>query len=171
MSKYSKSDLGYVAGIIDGEGCIMITKHQHHDRFEYQMYVDVSNTSLRIVNKIKGLFGGSIYSRERSGTNFRIHQWKLCGNKACEMLKKIKPFLQEKKEQADLAIQFHVYMLRRFHSQQQTMKLTEHDIKVRDSYIARLKELRREFLTPIALAETKCEDTPVGEAIVQLNQK
>ena len=175
MSKNPRVDYAYCAGIIDGEGCISIVKvrqNSRHSEYEWQLKVVVANTSLRILNKIKGVFGGHIYSRDKEDREYRIYYWHLYGKKAREALKKMKPYIQEKKEQSDLAIKFNVYISNRI-LKKATRKLSDREIAFRDKMYWRMRNLKKEFLTPINLpiapAETKRENTQMSEAIVQTN--
>ncbi len=58
-------DLAYIAGLVDGEGCIMITKEnrlyteaKHGYRFWLQ--VKITNTNKAVLEWVKDLFGGSV---------------------------------------------------------------------------------------------------------------
>lgn len=160
----TKTDCAYIAGIIDGEGWISIIHFLHHNRQSWQMRVGVAVTSHKIIDKIVGIFGGYKHSRKRDGTNFVIYDWFIYSEKAYEMLKKIKPYLKEKKAQADVAIQFYVHQRNYYKN---CRELTPQELDIRAKYKERLKQLKTAFLTPIALAETKCRNVSNDEAIVQ----
>jgi hypothetical protein len=98
-----KTDYAYIAGLIDGEGCIHIEKiHKDFTKRpspQYQLKVFIGMTSLDCIKKIQSIFGGKFYSREREGTRFRSYNWYIFSNNAVNVLKKTLPYLQEKKEQ------------------------------------------------------------------------
>lgn len=176
MSKNPKTDYAYIAGIIDGEGCISIVRSARSKRPspEYYLKVVVCINSVRVANKLVGVFGGHVYMRKRQIGRHLQHVWYLNGRNACEMLKKVRPYLTEKREQADLGIHFDNY-LARYNHKFPTQKITpEHNAK-RDKAYWRMRKLKKEFLVPnddflpSAVAETKWNSTRIGEAIVHPN--
>ena len=101
--------LAYTAGIVDGEGCILIgMKSQGKNKSpRLTMIVTIVNTNEWLIQWIKMQFGGNI--RNRWPTNPRakmIWIWRIESKKAMEFLKLILPYLQIKRPQAELAIQF-----------------------------------------------------------------
>lgn len=100
-----KTDLAYVAGIIDGEGCIGIYKHKHR----YYLQVAVHMTNEWLVNWLSFAFKGSIstygYYRKRENCQ-KEWAWNLTGKKALVFLELVYPYLKLKKPQAEIAIQF-----------------------------------------------------------------
>ena len=55
---------------------------------------------------VKNLFGGNIRVQEK-GRNKKIFNWSITASEAVDFLKTLEPFLNEKQEQALLAIYFH----------------------------------------------------------------
>lgn len=171
----SKTDYAYVAGIIDGDGCIQIINDTSSKWNSWTLRVDVGNNSTKIIDKLTGIFGGRACIHRRKSKIYEgdfkrrhiYYNWTVQGSKAYETLKKIKPYLKEKKAQADVGIQFFI------HQRQTTIRrkwgLSDAVIKKRHRFKQRLKELKIAFLTPIALAETECENAVMGEATVQTN--
>jgi len=102
--------LAYTAGIIDGEGSIQITRTKRKDSYNgvaLEMRVLVGNTKEWLCQWLKMQFGGSVSVWKSQKPNWNpCYVWQLRGQKASEFLGTIKPFLQLKGEQADLAIQF-----------------------------------------------------------------
>ena len=95
----SETDLAWAAGIIDGEGCITIT------RAGGQLRVMVANTDLRMLHKLRELFGGNI-SRKKT---YRAHYkpqwfWQLCAKDAAGALNAMLPYLVTKADQAELGL-------------------------------------------------------------------
>ena len=87
-----KTDLAYTAGIIDGEGCIYISK-QSNDEWLCQW--------------LKFTWGGSIYRIEPKKERWSIAwDWTIQTNQAYIFLKTILPYLQLKRQQAEIAIKF-----------------------------------------------------------------
>lgn len=109
--------LAYVAGIVDGEGCIGICgiKREHNLLPYTNLRVSVVNTNEWLIEFLKFHFGGSHISRlQRPKPSWKpTHEWVICSIKAVEFLKLILPYLQIKKPQAELAINFQLRKLQR----------------------------------------------------------
>jgi len=107
-----RTDIAYVAGIIDGEGSIGIYKKFGKDkRRYYQLTVQVSNSNEWLIRWLQMAFGSYAYhhghySCEKIKRNREIYTWSIVGNKAVDFLKTIHPYLRLKKPQAEIAIRF-----------------------------------------------------------------
>lgn len=110
-----KEKLAWAAGIVDGEGCIRLVRRKtpHCDE-QYVLLLKVNNTEIRMLERMKELFGGQIYTKAPCSTT--KHQqwdwqiWALCAEKA---LRELLPFLLVKKEQAETALLARTYMKKR----------------------------------------------------------
>jgi hypothetical protein len=108
----------YAAGLIDGEGCIHISKEKPETmeravNSKYGLTVIVDMADGKGIDLLYGLFGGKIKqvdtNKRKSFIPYTFDKswhWEIYGTKAKEMLKKIYPFLRIKKEQARIAIDF-----------------------------------------------------------------
>lgn len=77
---------GYLAAIIDGEGTVTLTKDSS---FRYPT-IEVSSTTLEIVEYLKDHFGGVISRKnERSPKWKQAYVWKVERRKAIALLKEI----------------------------------------------------------------------------------
>lgn len=108
-----KTDLAYVAGIIDGEGCISFSGRKAIGEGKnysiYRVNVTVGNTSYWLLEYLQSNFGGSISSHYKipTGKNHKpAGQWALRNRSACKFLELILPYLHMKKLQAELALKF-----------------------------------------------------------------
>ncbi len=99
------TEISYIAGFFDGEGCVRIKKAGHSNNCFF-VIAHLTNTNLEILQKVKLLFGGSIRFQEE-GRNKRIYNWSLSCSEAVDFLRTLLPFLIEKREQAELALHFH----------------------------------------------------------------
>lgn len=97
-------DVRYIAGFIDGDGCIYYQKGATTtSTFAGTVCVRMGNESKTIVEGICKLYDGRINSRVLpSGRNF--YDGSITGNKAFRLLQDIEPFLVSKKEQAHLIL-------------------------------------------------------------------
>lgn len=103
MNKISTNNLAYAAGIIDGEGCINITKTGR--LFSYGIRILVVNTNRKIIDWLRNNFGGDIQkSTVVKKPNWKPRfTWRLQYRQAVEFLDSIFPYLILKKEQAIVA--------------------------------------------------------------------
>jgi hypothetical protein len=149
-SKNPYTDYSYMAGLVDGEGCIRIVITHSSDNFrpspQYQLVISIDMTSLDCLKKAQGVFGGKITSRDREGTNFRIYHWHLFSQNASDALKKMLPYLQEKKQQAITGIDFQK-ILKHCSGRK---PLTKEEIADRHKYFLRIKEQKTNKLTLVA---------------------
>ena len=98
------TNLAYVAGLIDGEGCI----HLDTPRRTYRARVSVGMTkpALPLLESLKEEWGGTLY-RLRPATErwAEAWTWHLTGAPATDLLQVIRPFLRLKGAQADAALE------------------------------------------------------------------
>lgn len=98
--------LSYIAGYIDGEGSIDIGKYK--DRENPRFRIRVSNTHLETLELLKEFFGlGGIYKMRLSPNGKKkYYQWSVSARlDVVFILKKIIPYLIEKKERAKKVLQ------------------------------------------------------------------
>jgi hypothetical protein len=106
-------ELAWTAGVIDGEGCITlgvtpIRKGQKRHSLGYCVKVDVASVDPRMVHRLQQLWGGHLYlhkTRQKPTHNF-AWSWYILRDKAQDMLRRIRPYLVIKGEQADLVLQY-----------------------------------------------------------------
>lgn len=117
--------LAWAAGFIDGDGFITIQDRttKYKDKVYKGMYVrlGVNQVSQKPLEELQKIFGGTV--RERNGGNKdgfnrkQQYQWCLSTSAACDAIKQIMPYLRNKSEVAELALDF-----------QNTMSETKHKI-------------------------------------------
>lgn len=99
------SKIAYIAGFFDGEGCVRI-KRANQGGNSYYVTTHITNSNLTTLEYIQSLFGGSIMRQER-GPNKTVYNLYLSSSEAVDFLTVLSPFLQDKKQQALLAIEYH----------------------------------------------------------------
>ena len=54
--EHKVTDLAYLAGIVDGEGCITITENMKGGRNYYRLVLDITNTSYDLMQWLEDTF-------------------------------------------------------------------------------------------------------------------
>ena len=91
--------LPYVAGIVDGEGCISVAKRGPY----ITPTVQVANTDIGLLEIFYNQFGGNIDRNRESRPNRKpCHCWRLAGRAAKTFVQQIRPWLLIKGPQANI---------------------------------------------------------------------
>jgi hypothetical protein len=101
----------YVAGIIDGEGCLTITRHKSKTSkigFRFCPYLDVSNTDLQLLKDLQEYFSvGSIRAKKMNASNRKQgYSWTVWGQQIRKVLVPIFPYLRLKRDRAILLLSY-----------------------------------------------------------------
>jgi intein/homing endonuclease len=106
-----KTKLAYLAGLIDGEGCLRINK-------ENRIGLTITNTQLGMIEWVKENFGGRIYFEEKSRIDSK---WMDCykieirkTKDVVKILEAIKPYLTIKQEKAEELIKRGKEIIKRY---------------------------------------------------------
>jgi len=105
----SKLTASYLAGLIDGEGCIEIQKRKKPECIVGHYYtarIRISSTNKEIIEWLKNSFGGYISERKGNGNNKDSWTWCLAYGKAKKFIGKVCPYLKIKRKQAELLREF-----------------------------------------------------------------
>lgn len=91
----SDRDLGYIAGILDGEGTIHIRSNGAPD-------VQIVNADRELLEWIEEVVGGAVYARNEYRRLGRkpIYAWMLRGYRAVIFLRCVEPILRSKRARA-----------------------------------------------------------------------
>lgn len=101
----TETDKAYIAGIIDGEGCIGYYNRGSHKGVPYHSAsVHISMTDPRPIKWLKDKVGyGTVSFVTKSGNRRNVYSWQLSNQSELkEFLKTIRPFLLLKGDQVDL---------------------------------------------------------------------
>lgn len=101
----------YLAGILDGEGCICLYRAKRADCYHCSLQILIYNTSLILMKWLVKNFGGRYYTRSESGYGGKSgktqYVWHPSGRKNREeFLLGVLPHLVIKVEQAKVALEF-----------------------------------------------------------------
>ena len=131
-------DAPYSAGIIDGEGSIMIGR-SNQPKVHYYPMVSMANTSLELVECFVDTFGGKCYvTRGNTSTRKVLYAWSLQSrNSVKECLEIILPWLIIKKARAELVLE---YIAQTMNHGQANGRVPPEEIALRESYYHRVRE-------------------------------
>lgn len=92
--------LAYLAGIIDGEGCISL--HERKDRRSCHGQIQVQMSNPQAVNLLRDLFGGNfgLWQRPNRPEHADQYKWAATGKRAAVVCETLLPYLRVKKAQA-----------------------------------------------------------------------
>lgn len=143
MNKFTETELAYLAGFFDGEGCINIsrsvkkTKPHHSPGYSLQVVISQNDHDLLAEWQAK-MNLGSIQCRDMSEVGYGItYAWHITAKQAMGFLRTLLPYLRLKKEQAELAISFQENIGR--HNQ---YNMTNDVLENRETIYKRLQEMK-----------------------------
>lgn len=99
---------GWVAGIIDGEGTILINREKKRDfhSWYYGLQVCVTNMDKRIIDKLKKICGGYIILVNRKWEYRPYYRWYIKNKNAMNLLLELDNLIISKQKEIKLAIEF-----------------------------------------------------------------
>lgn len=108
------TNVAYLAGIIDGEGCITIGKttkgrYSGGTRIDWRLILDITNNDRTLMQWLEDTFGHIVETSYRRRSNrSNSYGWTASGRQCQELLEIVLPFLKVKKAQAELALQMNI---------------------------------------------------------------
>jgi hypothetical protein len=101
-----KTDWAWLAGMIDGEGCVQITTGR--ERTSHFLHVSVEGIDQKVIEHIGTMTNlGSICNYQGKGWNRkRMWRWSVASTQAEKVLTEALPYLIGKRDQAEIALQF-----------------------------------------------------------------
>jgi len=107
-------DKAYVAGCIDCDGCIQITRRDRKtiNRIQYNLDVSISNTSVAMMNYLNRIMdnSGTYENNKPYGKGTKIcYTFVVTGNKALQLLDDVLQYMIGKRKQAMLGIAFQTF--------------------------------------------------------------
>lgn len=125
------TQIAYIAGFFDGEGCVRI-KEASQKGNSYYVWVAITNSNKQILEEVAELFGGQVRRAEKT-VNKVIYHYLITSSEAVDFLMVLQPFLKDKAEQVRIAIAFH----------QQKDGMTR---EMKRLYAKRVSDLKREVI-------------------------
>lgn len=144
MSKEEK--IAYGAGIIDGEGCILICKLRSKNTQTlcyHELRVAVGMTNCEVILWLKENFGGhiNVWNKKTKGVRKPVSRWTIVGIHARDFLNLLLPYLIVKKQEALVAIEFQ--NVRQVGKGGNGNFLSLEEFNKREKYKQKLEELKR----------------------------
>lgn len=110
MFMFNHDDIVYLAGIIDGEGSILIeiqTKRPPIRKIDYYaIRLLVVNTNLELMNWLENKFKGKVHKRKKVTKQKQCYVWNIFSLNAGEILKECLPYMIIKKQHAEIVLEF-----------------------------------------------------------------
>ena len=135
----SELNTAYVAGFMDGEGCVRIDKSFPTKRStHYKLQVIIGNTDLKPLSKIQEKYGGRVDTRRHGKAT--LSYWTIYGDPATKFLEDIRPYAITKAEQIDVALEFQRTKIRFIPAPGR--KISQEELNKRSWFYERIKELK-----------------------------
>lgn len=105
----SDIDKGYIAGLLDGEGCLtsFTTKVQGGRYWNTKYFIQIivrQEEPIRWLREVTGI--GYVFRRDRQKQGWQdLWGWRVTGRYSCEVLEQILPYLKIKHRQAEIFLQ------------------------------------------------------------------
>ena len=96
----------YLAGLVDGEGCLTRSISRNTDRYRPQLRI--SGTHKPVMDWIKKWFGGNYYADHRGTAQTKTgYDWVISTNQAITLVRRLMPYLIVKKKEAKVFVLFY----------------------------------------------------------------
>ena len=142
----------YLAGLLDGEGSLMITKWKGKASWkpQYRARISVSNTDRAVLMDVQRSFGGILANQPPRDPGWKYsYQLVWTGGMAEPFLRCLLPYLQLKRERAEVLLEFVRHQRRTQHG-----RLSDEVIALREGLRRRIRELNARGAIPITPART-----------------
>lgn len=110
-----KLDLKWTAGFFDGEGSVYIATAYASQGYTFSYRIvatigQVGEKGKQICERLADTFEGNVYTLQHRKENCsQVHKWDISTKKLSNFLKRIYPYLELKKQQVELAMEFQEY--------------------------------------------------------------
>lgn len=140
--------VGYLAGILDGEGSVSLKKikpNKHRKTPGYEGAVTLGMVYEEIVQLFVDRYGGTIRV-ERVPNRRPIYRYAKVGNEGVRnILEELTPYLIEKRERAEMLLEFYdsIDTKRYFAEDGKRLRTSEKELSLREDFYLRMKELNQ----------------------------
>ena len=165
---YAPTDLAYMAGIVDGEGCFFMAivpkrKGDGYISEHFRGLLKISNTDKKLIDWIMDTFQGSQSSVKRLTSTRRferdVYDWISTGDRLLDISEQILPYLVIKKRHCEVMIKFRKTYVEKLGSH----RLSDESIRVRHECLNEIRNLNSRFhLHPMKQINNLGPCHPVG---------
>ena len=147
---YQTTDLAYMAGIVDGEGCFYIglIPKKSGDGYvtaHYRGLLKIDNTCHDLIDWLDAVFSGtaSAVTRTTSSRKFEreVFSWVATGDRLLDVCEQILPYLVIKKRQCEIMIKFR----KSYTEQLGSHKLSQESLDIRQACFEEVRKLNSRF--------------------------
>ena len=109
MRKFTEVEKAYLAGIIDGEGCLSVSKEKSPKgeyKILYKAHLKITNTNQKLIQWLEKIIGKCYIKTDKGDPKWKLRfSWIMTDrDKMFPLLKEILPYLILKKKQAKLIL-------------------------------------------------------------------
>jgi hypothetical protein len=145
----------WLAGFVDGEGCIYISKSKSANNcgYQYSLRLEIAQSNKKLLDMIKDRIcaGSNVWNKSRekyyidyygnSHHHNKAYGLKITANKALKVLEKIYPYLQIKRKQAKLGMMFQKTTRRKKFGRHK--KAPKEYFDIQEIYLQKIKALKQ----------------------------
>jgi hypothetical protein len=95
----SAISVAYLAGLIDGEGSIMMCRLGGKTRKRRSPVISIGNTDILMISWLVENFGGMFLTRPKTGNHNAMYEWRVKGKTAVSLCRQCLPYLRTKRKQ------------------------------------------------------------------------
>jgi hypothetical protein len=142
MRIYLKTDLAYMAGFLDGEGCLYLGHRKAGRRRQcFPCTITISQTEDKTLRWMQGFFGGKVYPVKSSGNGDKqVWTWSIYGTEGDTFLRLVLPYLRLKKPQAEIYLKMRRYI----NANSMGKRLLPAELQERIKLVVSMKQLKKE---------------------------
>ena len=144
--------LSYLAGVFDGEGCVLISKQasrRENWSTEYRVVLRVSMSDGVVPLLFQNVFGGGLnkhyYNRKHSHRKMQ-YCWEITGHKCLTIMKELLPYSLIKRPQLEVCIHF---LENTSHGGKGPHMLTDKELALREADYILAKNLKKQPISPV----------------------
>lgn len=143
--------IAYFAGIVDGEGCLSITRP--NGKHTYIPSVIIFNTNSDIIHWVQDNFGGTAYYNQyppsiRKMGGKPVNRWITTMNSCMDIVRLVYPYLIIKKRQADVMLRFAPTIDRNHLPNGRWAKLSDENLAIREACYWDMRALNKKGYKP-----------------------
>ena len=111
MYKLTETGKAYLAGLLDGEGCIGVSKSKSKNKlheYDYRLRVIITNSHYPTICWLKEITGIGCAYKYKKAHNPKwnvVHRWQVVAEQARDYLKAVRPYTIIKSDVIDLCMQ------------------------------------------------------------------